>query len=914
MNLRKLISFAICMILIFSFPLPVLATENNGQNANSFKDVQKGYWAYDQIMWMLDRKIINGTGNGYFSPDSTVTRSEFAKMMVLTLNLQLYYPGTPSFLDVAKNAWEYPYVEAAKSYLTGFRTSVGDNFKPAQPAVREDMAVALVKAMGYQNETADETLLSRFADVGQISPNLRKYIALSVKHGLVEGYTQNGQTVFGPQGNLTRAQASTLLYKAFKTNEDKVTYDENKVTYDDNTYMKPNVSVSTENNKLVVRWNKINSAQLKGYMVIVSKNDDTPTYPDNGFLYYFTDVNVTSAVIDNSVPYSGNSDFGKYLEKDKKYYISVTAIYGDRTIAGNTVWKTYPGANGPDSYAAPAVSLAIENGKLAVKWTRIDSSRLSGYRIVISANDSTPTYPDNGYLYYITDRNTTSAVIDNRSAYNGNSDFGQYLSWGRTYYYTVIAVYDDRNVAGNTVQYAYPGNGNEIDYPVPAVYTSIENGKLVLKWNKTDSSHFVGYRITISKNDSTPNYPENGFLYSITDRNTTSAVIDNRSAYNGNSDFGQYLTKDQAYYFSVTVVYDDRSSAANAVQCVYPGNGDEYLYPAPVVYTSVENGNLVVRWNRIASDKFEGYRVVISKNKTAPKYPEDGYQYNITDRNKTYAVINNGDKYNGGDFGGYLAKGEKYYFSVTAVYKDRRVAGNAVQCQYDGGDNPQFYIRPSLSASEENGRLVLRWSRIDSPNLQGYRVVASKNDSSPNYPDNGSLYWITDRSRNYAVLESTTAYTDGDFGGYLIKGEKYYFSITAVYNDKNVTSNTIRYTYNGDDNPALFPTPAVSAVYEGGNLIVKWNKIESPQLKEYRIVISQNNQTPVYPANGYYNTAIDKSITSAAIDVASSYINGDFKALADGTEYYFSVTAVYNNDKYRPGNAVKVLFVLPPKQ
>jgi hypothetical protein len=109
-------------------------------------------------------------------------------MMVLTLNLQLYYPGTPSFPDVAKNAWEYPYVKAAKTYLTGFRTFIGDNFKPAQPAVREEMAVALVKTLGYQNETAEETILNRFADTGQISHNLRKYIALSVEHGLVEGY------------------------------------------------------------------------------------------------------------------------------------------------------------------------------------------------------------------------------------------------------------------------------------------------------------------------------------------------------------------------------------------------------------------------------------------------------------------------------------------------------------------------------------------------------------------------------------------------------------------------------------------------------------------------------------------------------------------------------------------------------
>lgn len=803
-NMKGLISLFVCIMLMFSSALPVFAAKNNGKNnSRGFKDVQEGYWAYDDIMWMLERNIIDGIGNGLFSPSNTVTRAEFAKMMVNTLNLQRYTPDTPSFLDVKKSAWEYSYVEAAKPYLTGFRTSSGDYFKPSQPAVREDMAVALVKALGYQNETADESILNRFADAGQISPNLRKYVALSVKYDLIEGYTQNGQTVYDPLGNLTRAQAAKLLYRAFKTNEEKVTYDEDKVTYDDNTYIKPSVTVSTQNDKLAVSWNKINSTKLIGYKVVISANDSTPAYPDNGYLYYITDKNQTSAVIDNSTPYNGTSDFGYYLEKDKKYYISVTAVYNDgKLVAGNAVRKTYPGANSPDAYVAPTTSI------------------------------------------------------------------------------------------------------------------SVENGKLVLKWNKIDSSHFNGYKVVISKNDSTPKYPDNGYLYYITNEDTTSAVIDNRSAYIGNSDFGQYLAKGQAYYFSVTAIYDDRNMAGNAVRYTYPGNGDEYLYPAPVVYTSVENDNLVVRWNRIASENFKEYRVVISKNNSAPKYPEDGYLYSFTDRDRTYAVINNNDKYNSGDFGNYLTKGEKYYISVTAVYEDRNVAGNALRVEYDGAENPELYVMPVMSANEENGRLVLRWNKIESPNLVGYRVVASKNDTTPNYPENGYLYSITDRNRNYALIDNTTAYTGGDFDNYFIKGEKYYFSITAVYEDRNITGNTIQYLYNGDDNPALFPAPAVSAAYEAesGNLVVKWNKIVSPQLVEYRLVISQNDQTPAYPANGFYNTPYDINTTSVAIDASKPYTTGDFTKLTDGTEYYFSVTAVYKNNKYVSGNAVKILYLLPPAQ
>jgi hypothetical protein len=75
------------------------------------------------------------------------------------------------------------------------------------------------------------------------------------------------------------------------------------------------------------------------------------------------------------------------------------------------------------------------------------------------------------------------------------------------------------------------------------------------------------------------------------------------------------------------------------------------------------------------------------------------------------------------------------------------------------------------------------------------------------------------------------------------------------------------------------------------------------------VVISEKNQTPAYPANGYYETAYDANTTSVEIDTAKTYSNGDFSMLIYGTEYYISVTAVYGS-KYVPGNAVKMLYLI----
>lgn len=88
-------------------------------------------------------------------------------------------------------------------------------------------------------------------------------------------------------------------------------------------------------------------------------------------------------------------------------------------------------------------------------WQKVNDSRFQGYKVVISESDSTPVYPDNGYLFYITDRNQTSAVIDNSAEYN-SGDFGSHLTPGREYYFSITVLYDGGKVSSNTLKLEYP--------------------------------------------------------------------------------------------------------------------------------------------------------------------------------------------------------------------------------------------------------------------------------------------------------------------------------------------------------------------------------------------------------------------------------------------------------------------------
>ena len=126
-----------------------------------FDDVDTDSWYYEGVMTMSEYGVITGYPNGKFLPMNEVSREEFAVMMVRALKLGKSGSDS-SFEDVEDDYWAVPYIESAKEYLTGYKTSSGISFKPKYDAVREDMAVSLVKALGYNTSDADLDLLNKF--------------------------------------------------------------------------------------------------------------------------------------------------------------------------------------------------------------------------------------------------------------------------------------------------------------------------------------------------------------------------------------------------------------------------------------------------------------------------------------------------------------------------------------------------------------------------------------------------------------------------------------------------------------------------------------------------------------------------------------------------------------------------------
>ena len=229
--MKKLFSLIISIIITFPTIPSVTAYECNDTYATdtdsiyivNYDDVPKSHWAYQYIMDMSNKGILSGYGDGYFGPENTITRAQFATIMCNAAKLETYPVSDTSYVDVSTSDWFAQSVEAAKYYLSGYIYDGKKYYKPNENAVREDIAVALVKLKGYDVSNYNETeLKTKFTDWQSISKDARKYVYAAVKNNLIDGYDDN---TFRGQASITRAEAATLFWKSYQFGNDNKVFE-----------------------------------------------------------------------------------------------------------------------------------------------------------------------------------------------------------------------------------------------------------------------------------------------------------------------------------------------------------------------------------------------------------------------------------------------------------------------------------------------------------------------------------------------------------------------------------------------------------------------------------------------------------------------------------------------------------------
>ena len=186
-------------------------------SAFAFSDLTENHWAYRNVMDMQEKGIISGFEDSTFRPSDVLTREQFITMAVKGLKLEDL--ASTVFEDVS-GRWSEEFIKIAGDSMV----DVGETtFRPSEVALREDVAMAIVKLNKLPEDEYNLDVLRAFSDSNEISENRRKYVALAVENGFMSG---NANGTFSPKKALTRAEGATVVFNMLNEEvEDVVNWD-----------------------------------------------------------------------------------------------------------------------------------------------------------------------------------------------------------------------------------------------------------------------------------------------------------------------------------------------------------------------------------------------------------------------------------------------------------------------------------------------------------------------------------------------------------------------------------------------------------------------------------------------------------------------------------------------------------------
>lgn len=189
-NLKKVIS---------TFAAVALLASSASAFAVSFPDVDANASYAGAVDALTTLGVVNGDDNGKFNPENTVTRAEFAKMVVEALGAgKSASSSTYTKFTDAQGHWAAGYIEigVAKGFINGYDDTT---FGPDDQVTYAQAVKMLVGAIGYETYASQQG--------GYPSGYLSYGSSLDIV---------NGVTGVANDTALTRAQCAVLIYNTLK--------------------------------------------------------------------------------------------------------------------------------------------------------------------------------------------------------------------------------------------------------------------------------------------------------------------------------------------------------------------------------------------------------------------------------------------------------------------------------------------------------------------------------------------------------------------------------------------------------------------------------------------------------------------------------------------------------------------------
>ena len=177
--------------------------------APAFSDVSETDWFAGAVAYVARRGIMQGTGDGLFSPNAPVTRA-----MLVTMLYRL--DGSPEvsaqipFTDVEPGSWYYPAV--CWAYENGIILGISDTEFGANLDITREQLVTILYRYALKRGLVCEygVTLDEFADKDQISPWAVEAMLWAKAEGIISGVSED---TLDPQGAATRAQIAAIFQR-----------------------------------------------------------------------------------------------------------------------------------------------------------------------------------------------------------------------------------------------------------------------------------------------------------------------------------------------------------------------------------------------------------------------------------------------------------------------------------------------------------------------------------------------------------------------------------------------------------------------------------------------------------------------------------------------------------------------------
>ena len=178
------------------------------QPSAGYSDVSETAWYYDAVRYVTEKNMMNGTGENKFSPNSNTTRA-----MVVTILYRLEGSpdaGDSSYSDVSSDAWYADAVAWAEANDIVNGTGNG-TFSPTAPITRQQLAAILYRYAQYKGYDLEKSAdLTSYTDAGQVQSYAKAAMEWACGAKLIQG---DDSKSLMPDGNATRAQVAVILQR-----------------------------------------------------------------------------------------------------------------------------------------------------------------------------------------------------------------------------------------------------------------------------------------------------------------------------------------------------------------------------------------------------------------------------------------------------------------------------------------------------------------------------------------------------------------------------------------------------------------------------------------------------------------------------------------------------------------------------